>query len=839
LFARKDGAQTTAMPHPEAESRIKAILGDKLGKVLIDSGIVSFTNKGVEYEGATYKDGSIVLNLDALNAGNFAGVFAHEGFHSTIRDLVGEQTYTQMMKRLDNMRALGNGSQWFKDAVAAVPADTKAENVTEEIAAYAVKGYVNGDKQPNIITRWVESLLSALRTAIIRRLPFGKLKSWAVNNLQPQDLANLAIAGLKAKAQGQLQAQGREAMAFSQDGRKGGSVETEFAETERAYGGREAYDRAASVGNTKLNYRQWVQVRTPRFKAWFGDWEKASLREFLNSAPLADLQTSEAPHKGYAALREWAVGIFKDYGFYANNPSLGKVLMDERSVRDSMSHGTINPFKAVAFKAVPDVIERGRIVSTERRGNTDSIYISAPVRINGVDDVVTVLVHRDATTNRMYLHSVTTKESLLNDRVSGADAEASERSGSSRKGGIYKILHDALNFNGDVSKVVDANGEPLVVYHGTTKAGFTKFETVRSSKVDGAYFFTSNLRMARSYSGVTDEVEFQEDEDGEMYSDQSRGIYSSYLKIDRPHEFYFDGANWDGTLKDPIYNLLDENGDIIDTVYTLEDAERQIEDGLASEYQEETNLWTTTDSEVRVAMRLGNDGAILRDVEDNGSEFDANESGDIYVVFDQGRVKSATGNRGTFDGSTPDIRYSRAQILGSVHPEIQRQVSLAFGNQKSTSWLTAVNTQYHKAAKWAADGKPLFKAVFDAGQQFVGDIARFGSMAQSAAPTLFHEWQSVGDVANAIRNTKSLGDITGKNRQADIDATAKALYEGTLHGGGNPMSGILWSDKQLRDRYSLTDNQIKLYREALDSVNVSMDELAKSIRRERTALREQ
>ena len=165
--------------------------------------------------GATLPDGRIVLVLENLNADNFDGVFAHEGFHSAIRDLVGGQTYAQLMKRLDNMRALGNGGQWFKDAVASVPADTKAEHVTEEIAAYAVQGYVNGAKQPNVITRWVESLLSALRTAIIRRLPSGKLKEWAVNNIRPQDLANLAIAGLKAKARGQLQAQGREAMAYS------------------------------------------------------------------------------------------------------------------------------------------------------------------------------------------------------------------------------------------------------------------------------------------------------------------------------------------------------------------------------------------------------------------------------------------------------------------------------------------------------------------------------------------------------------------------------------------------------------------------------------------------
>ena len=46
---------------------------------------------------------------------------------------------------------------------------------------------------------------------------------------------------------------------------------TQFQETEKAYGGRAAYDQAKSEGKTKLNYQQWVQVRTPAFKEWFGD----------------------------------------------------------------------------------------------------------------------------------------------------------------------------------------------------------------------------------------------------------------------------------------------------------------------------------------------------------------------------------------------------------------------------------------------------------------------------------------------------------------------------------------------------------------------------------------
>lgn len=47
----------------------------------------------------------------------------------------------------------------------------------------------------------------------------------------------------------------------------------EFAATAEQYGGEAAYEVAREAGQTELTYRQWVQVRTPAFKAWFGDWE--------------------------------------------------------------------------------------------------------------------------------------------------------------------------------------------------------------------------------------------------------------------------------------------------------------------------------------------------------------------------------------------------------------------------------------------------------------------------------------------------------------------------------------------------------------------------------------
>lgn len=57
-----------------------------------------------------------------------------------------------------------------------------------------------------------------------------------------------------------------------------------FYATEKRLGGRAAYDAAKTAGKTGLNYRQWVQVRTPEFKAWFGDWENGRAPERLLDA---------------------------------------------------------------------------------------------------------------------------------------------------------------------------------------------------------------------------------------------------------------------------------------------------------------------------------------------------------------------------------------------------------------------------------------------------------------------------------------------------------------------------------------------------------------------------
>lgn len=79
----------------------------------------------------------------------------------------------------------------------------------------------------------------------------------------------------------------------------------EFAATERAYGGAKGYAQALAAGRTKLSYQQWIQVRTPAFKAQFGDWEALRAQEQIDAmSPIQVRVPDDWRRLDHVALRE-------------------------------------------------------------------------------------------------------------------------------------------------------------------------------------------------------------------------------------------------------------------------------------------------------------------------------------------------------------------------------------------------------------------------------------------------------------------------------------------------------------------------------------------------------
>lgn len=239
----------------------------------------------------------------------------------------------------------------------------------------------------------------------------------------------------------------------------------------------------------------------------------------------------------------------------------------------------------------------------------------------------------------------------------------------------------------NVSKAVDREtGEPMVVYHGSGMAGFAEFERPGGTKRgDLGIFVTDNRFMAESYArrgrprtveeGDLDTV----DDDGDVQqAERFGGVYGLFINVRNPNEDNFEGANWDGSRENQwIVEAAGEQQFDEDTGrghFSKEEALERAEafvnpddpDDEAGNYiRGADEHWNTTDGVVREARNSGNDGAIIREVMDDGggpSRY-AGEPSDIFVAFDPNQVKSADFNDGTYSASEDDIRRSRAREI--------------------------------------------------------------------------------------------------------------------------------------------------------------------------------
>lgn len=164
------------------------------------------------------------------------------------------------------------------------------------------------------------------------------------------------------------------------------------------------------------------------------------------------------------------------------------------------------------------------------------------------------------------------------------------------------------------SKVVDADGNPLVVYHGY---GGRKFNIFREKYLgrhnDNAlsktgFFFSPDYQTADDYAYQAAWNLAPEDK---PFNGEGQNIHAVYLSLQNPLEI--DGAKF-------------------------------------GNYTDEVNRLSAV---VREAKSNGHDGVILRGWEDGSGNYDQ------YIAFRPEQIKSAIDNNGEFDVSNPDIRYSQ------------------------------------------------------------------------------------------------------------------------------------------------------------------------------------
>ncbi len=160
------------------------------------------------------------------------------------------------------------------------------------------------------------------------------------------------------------------------------------------------------------------------------------------------------------------------------------------------------------------------------------------------------------------------------------------------------------------SKIVDADGKPLVVYHGTNNDKTTETWNERTKTYDIRHEKFWTFKGGQHYFNSS------EDNAGGYGSE----IYAVYLRMVKPL-------------------VIDCNGSDYDTIPYGGKRYGSYEIG-------------------ELAKRKGFDGVILKNIRD-GVDIGALQTQTTdYIVFDSRQVKSATDNRGTFDPKNPDVRFS-------------------------------------------------------------------------------------------------------------------------------------------------------------------------------------
>ncbi|NBI43228.1 hypothetical protein GVX76_06960 [[Haemophilus] felis] len=267
----------------QTHAQIKQIVGENLSQHFEVASAAEFGVSDPSIEaGYNPNTGKIVIFEENIRENSVLSrderlkwVAWHELAHRGIQVKFAHQ-YRNLMTKIEQnttVRELANAIQQQREetrenrllAVEEALAELNAAYTTgkmEELKArYGIEVPPMREKQ---LKTWLEITAQRIREFMARL--FGKERA---EQFSHDDLINL-IKDIQSGMDGEIRAYGEGEMKQSADEKE--KIRS-FNATAEQYGGKPAYEQAKAQGKTELDYRQWVQVRTPEFKAWFGDWE--------------------------------------------------------------------------------------------------------------------------------------------------------------------------------------------------------------------------------------------------------------------------------------------------------------------------------------------------------------------------------------------------------------------------------------------------------------------------------------------------------------------------------------------------------------------------------------
>lgn len=225
------------------------------------------------------------------------------------------------------------------------------------------------------------------------------------------------------------------------------------------------YLLAPNGKRTNLSPKQWAQVRTKAFKEWFGDWEKATRIEKLrNSEPII---ASGEEYNGLYELNNRSANKYIINNLRGNyiNADTGNTIIISRKGADKVTRHDAESdphLKSVAL--IPQMIEKAIFITEEnndklKNGFESYRYYVVGLKLGDVDYTAKLAVGVK-NSETYYDHALTEieKSNLIKgiDLIKRRFADDEVAASDIKDKRLISILQN------NSSKVIDANGEPIV-----------------------------------------------------------------------------------------------------------------------------------------------------------------------------------------------------------------------------------------------------------------------------------------------------------------------------------------------------------------------------------------
>lgn len=452
-------------------------------------------------------------------------------------------------------------------------------------------------------------------------------------------------------------------------------AQKQYEEVKSKYEGTPLWMKAPNGKRTNLTESQWIEVRTPNFKRWFDDWEM--LAEAYPEHEIFDIDEAYKFARGNLQGGEFTS---KD----GHTATLGRSGIDKMNSGLARGKTGNNRLHALAFANVGKLFGNSELLEAEPPRDGDSnikqyLKFYAPLYMDGRFYVVKITARELYSGNKLYslegLDIIEESEYRGQPRGSKENSISADYS-DSVKNFVRKIREVKRN----VSKVVDENGEPKVVYHGSPYYGFTIFK-------NESYFTAQKNYAARYKKGGN-----------------NSGIYDVFLDIKNPFD---TRSKREREIFEKEFYRKWGNGAPL--------TERGLPD------------WTDGSDLLEFIEEKGYnyDGIILDEGADGGYGETVSFRGESYVPLNSNQIKSATDNIGTYS-ENPDIRWrldddealerikslSSADIEG-IMDEAERVVSdnLKESKGRSAARVEADREKYIRdnMSKWEEGGDEDFR----------------------------------------------------------------------------------------------------------------------------------